>query len=168
MTTHYISWWNLENLFDEKDAPTSRRPEDLARKIKADLKHWTLEVLAKKIENLAHVISQINGGQGPDILGVCEIENAHVLSRLVESLDTERNYGLIHHNMGDKRGIDVAFIYDKDKYEFKDQEFFFHTVIKRYPTREIVQATLISKATGNELILIGNHWPSRSGGQFES
>ena len=168
MTTHYISWWNLENLFDEKDAPTTRRPEDLARKIKADLKHWTPEVLAKKIENLAHVISQINGGQGPDILGVCEIENAHVLSRLVESLDTDRNYGLIHHNMGDKRGIDVAFIYDKDKYEFKDQEFFFHTVIKRYPTREIVQATLISKASGNELILIGNHWPSRSGGQFES
>ena len=168
MTPHYISWWNLENLFDEKDAPLERRPADLARKIKADLKHWTPDVLAKKIENLAKVISQINDGNGPDILGVCEVENAHVLKLLLTAIDTGRNYDLIHHNMSDKRGIDVAFIYDKDKYEFKSEEFFHHTVVKRYPTREIVQATLISKETNNEIILVGNHWPSRSAGQFES
>jgi len=168
MTPHYISWWNLENLFDEKDAPLERRPADLARKIKADLKHWTRDVLAKKIENLAKVISQINDGNGPDILGVCEVENAHVLKLLLNAIDTGRNYDLIHHNMSDKRGIDVAFIYDKDKYEFRSEEFFHHTVVKRYPTREIVQATLTSKATNNEIILVGNHWPSRSAGQFES
>jgi len=168
MTPHYISWWNLENLFDEKDAPLERRPADLARKIKADLKHWTPDVLAKKIENLAKVISQINDGNGPDILGVCEVENAHVLKLLLNAIDTGKNYDLIHHNMSDKRGIDVAFIYDKDKYEFKSEEFFHHTVVKRYPTREIVQATLISKATNNEIILVGDHWPSRSAGQFES
>ena len=168
MTSHHIAWWNLENLFDERDAPTTRRPESLARKIKADLKEWTPEVLAKKIEQLAWAISQMNDGKGPDILGVCEIENDHVLNALKDKIDSSRNYGLIHHDMSDKRGIDVAFIYDKDKYDYNEEEFFNHTVIKRYPTREIVQATLISKETGNELILVGNHWPSRSGGQYES
>lgn len=168
MTSHYISWWNLENLFDVKDAPTSRRPDDLARKIKADLKNWTADVLSKKIEKLAWVISQMNGNTGPDIMGVCEVENIHVLQLLLDALETSRNYGLIHHDMGDKRGIDVAFIYDKDKFDFNSDEFFHHTVVKRYPTREIVQATVVSKDTSNEIILIGNHWPSRSAGQYES
>ncbi|MEQ9466123.1 MAG: hypothetical protein RLN88_01855 [Ekhidna sp.] len=168
MITHYISWWNLENLFDEQNAPFSRRPEDLARKIKADLKNWTPEVLAKKIEKLAWVISQMNDGDGPDILGVCEVENAHVLNLLKSQINSTRDYRLIHHDMSDNRGIDVAFIYDHNKYEFLENEFFNHTVVKRYPTREIVQATVKSRATGNELILVGNHWPSRSGGQYES
>lgn len=168
MHTHYISWWNLENLFDEKDAPLIRRPDDLKRKIQADLKDWTPEVLNRKIEQLASVINQMNNGLGPDILGVCEVENAHVLNLLISSLHSGRNYGLIHHDMGDKRGIDVAFIYDKNKYSFNSDEFFHHTVVKRYPTREIVQATVVSQATGNEIILVGNHWPSRSGGQYES
>ncbi len=168
MTSNHIAWWNLENLFDERDAPMTRRPESLARKIKADLKSWTPEVLAKKIDQLSWAISQMNEGNGPDILGVCEIENDHVLKALKDKIQTSRNYDLIHHDMSDKRGIDVAFIYDKDKYDHNPDEFFNHTVIKRYPTREIVQATLVSKVTGNELILLGNHWPSRSGGQYES
>ena len=168
MTHHHIAWWNLENLFDERDAPATRRPESLARKIKADLKNWTPDVVAKKIEKLAWTISQMNDGNGPDIIGVCEIENDHVLHALKDKIETTKNYGLIHHDMSDKRGIDVAFIYDKDKFEYNSEEFFNHTVIKRYPTREIVQATLKSKSTGNDLILMGNHWPSRSGGQYES
>lgn len=168
MKSHYISWWNLENLFDEKDAPIERRSESLKRKIKADLKNWTPEVLDKKIENLASVIRQMNDGNGPDILGVCEVENAHVLNLLIGKIDTDVSYGVIHHNMKDQRGIDVAFIYNKDKYSFNEEEFFHHEVIKRYPTREIVQATLLVKETGTELVLVGNHWPSRSGGQFES
>ncbi|MEO1253740.1 MAG: endonuclease/exonuclease/phosphatase family protein [Bacteroidota bacterium] len=168
MKRHHIAWWNVENLFDEKDAPPSRRSASLARKIKADLKKWTPEILEKKIERLAWVISQMNEGNGPDILGICEVENDHVLNALKDKIGSSRNYDLIHHDMSDKRGIDVAFIYDKDRYEFNENEFFNHTVIKRYPTREIVQATLKIKSTSNELILIGNHWPSRSGGQYES
>ena len=168
MENHHISWWNVENLFDVRDAPIERRPEDLKRKIKADLTKWTSTVLNRKIKNLSWVINQINNGEGPDILGVCEVENAHVLQLLIDKLDTGKNYGLIHHNMKDLRGIDVAFLYNKDKYEFIKNEFFHHTVVKRYPTREIVQATLKIKSTGTELILVGNHWPSRSAGQYES
>lgn len=167
MTNHYITWWNVENLFDERDAPAERRPEDLKRKIHADLKNWTSEVLERKLNQLASVINQVNEGRGPDVLGLCEVENAHVLHRLIEKVGVDRNYKLIHHDMSDNRGIDVAFIYDGNKYEYIPDSFFHYPVIKRYPTREIVQAGL-KTAKGNELVLLGNHWPSRSAGQLES
>ncbi|MCK5276986.1 MAG: hypothetical protein KAI99_12705, partial [Cyclobacteriaceae bacterium] len=168
MTNHYITWWNVENLFDVKDAPLDRRPEELRRKIKADLNDWTADVLDKKTTNLASVISQMNDGQGPDILGVCEVENRFVLEQLQGKVNVpNRNYQVIHHDMSDKRGIDVAFIYDSNKYNANSNEFFHHTIIKRYPTRELVQTTLQTQK-GNDLILVGNHWPSRSGGQYGS
>lgn len=168
MVKHFIAWWNVENLFDEKDAPLERRPEDLKRKIKADLSDWTLAVLNKKIENLSSIICQMNNQQGPDVLGVCEIENKHVLELLVAKLSLPgRDYDIIHSDSPDNRGIDVAFIYDKNKYVFNVNEFFEHPIVKRYATREIIQATL-KTSKGNELVLVGNHWPSRSAGQYES
>ena len=168
MEKHFIAWWNVENLFDEKDAPPERRPEDLRRKIIADLSDWTPDVLNRKIHNLASVISQMNDNQGPDILGVCEIENKHVLELLVGQLNLPgRDFEIIHSDSSDNRGIDVAFVYDRNKYDYNSDEFFQHTIIKRYATREIIQATVKTKK-GNEIILVGNHWPSRSAGQYES
>ena len=38
MTQHYISWWNLENLFDIENS--TDRPERLAKSIKNELKKW--------------------------------------------------------------------------------------------------------------------------------
>lgn len=168
MTTHYITWWNVENLFDIKDAPLERRPEAIKRKIKADLSDWTQDVLDKKVSNLAEIIGKINNGEGPDILGVGEIENKHVLELLVQQINLpNRDYQIIHHDMSDYRGIDVAFIYDAHKYAYDPANFFHHEIIKRYPTRELVQATLTT-AQGNEIILVGNHWPARSSGQYKS
>jgi len=168
MKKHFIAWWNVENLFDEKNAPLERRPEDLKRKIFADLSDWTADVLDKKLNNLAWVIRQMNVNQGPDILGVCEVENKYVLEQLVGKLGLPgRKYDIIHSDTSDNRGIDVAFIYDKNKYGFNPDEFFQHTIVKRYATREIVQVTMIT-SKGNEIVLLGNHWPSRSAGQYES
>ncbi|MFZ5939826.1 MAG: endonuclease/exonuclease/phosphatase family protein [Bacteroidota bacterium] len=168
MEKHFIAWWNVENLFDEKDAPPDRRPDDVKRKIIADLSDWTPAVLDRKLQNLAGIITQMNSGLGPDILGVCEVENRYVLELLTGKLNLpQRRYGIIHANLSDNRGIDVAFIYDQARYTFNPNEFFQHTIVKRYATREIIQATLVT-AKGNELILLGNHWPSRSAGQYES
>lgn len=168
MKKHFIAWWNVENLFDEKDAPLQRRPESIKRKIKADLSNWTADVLDRKLMNLASVIVQMNGNQGPDILGICEIENRHVLELLIQKLNLpSRNYDIIHADGTDNRGIDVAFIYDRSKYTYNANEFFQHAILKRYATREIIQTTLRTEK-GNELVLVGNHWPSRSAGQYES
>ena len=167
MTNHFIAWWNLENLFDVEDAPLARRPAYLAKTLAGELKGGDQAVLDQKIVQLAWVIEQMSGGDGPDILGVCEVENKYVLDLLVAALiGLGRNYQVIHHDTSDNRGIDVAFIYDTDIYGF-DGTIYHYEVMKRYATRDIVQATLTT-AKGNEIILIGNHWPSRSGGEHKS
>ncbi len=39
---------------------------------------WTEDRLDKKMYNLARVIRLMNDGKGPDLLGVCEVENQNV------------------------------------------------------------------------------------------
>ena len=38
---YYVAWWNLENLFDEENAPPDRRSEKVLRAIKNDIAGWT-------------------------------------------------------------------------------------------------------------------------------
>ncbi len=164
MKEYYISWWNLENLFDTFDCPT--RPAWLQSALKNELKGWDQNVLDQKIGQLAKIIKQMNDGTGPDLLGVCEVENKRVLDLLVNSLTSlGRNYQVAHHDASDQRGIDVAFIYDGNL--FTSHEQFFYVVLKRTATRDIFQLNLKTVA-GKTLIIIGNHWPSRSGGELES
>jgi len=44
--------------------------------IKNDIAGWTPRLLDRKIDHLASVIAAMHTGQGPDLLGVCEIETA--------------------------------------------------------------------------------------------
>lgn len=165
MNEYYIVWWNLENLFDVENS--AQRPEWLKRHLKKELHGWDQEILDKKIQQLSRIIMKMNDGEGPEILGVCEVENEPVLHQLLESLSPlGRNYNIAHHDTSDKRGIDVAFIYDGDKFEFERQ--FFHIILKRTATRDLFQVNLRCKSSGRDLILIGNHWPSRRGGVFFS
>ena len=47
------------------------------------------------------------------------------------------------------------------------EEDFHYVVLKRNATRDIYQVNFRT-AAGNPLILIGNHWPSRSSGELET
>jgi hypothetical protein len=110
---YYVAWWNLENLFDEENSP--RRTEKVARVIRNDIAGWTPALRDRKIDQLASVIAQMNGGTGPDLLGVCEVENRFVLDLLadaVRGLLPGRAYSVVHADTDDARGIDVAFLYD--------------------------------------------------------
>jgi hypothetical protein len=162
--THYLAFWNVENLFDTVDSPV--RPEWLQKTLARELEGWDSEILDRKIGQLSFIIRQMNGGTGPDVLGLCEVENGPVLEKLVQGLaPLGRQYEIAHHDTSDKRGIDIAFIYDSNK--FTAQEQFFHVIIKRSATRDIFQVNFETSG-GRELIAIGNHWPSRSGGELES
>src|SRR5215216_465145 len=68
----FIGSWNLENLFDTKDDPSVKGDEEYTPE---SAKHWTKERLDIKLTNLAKVISKMNDGKGPDVLGLCEVEN---------------------------------------------------------------------------------------------
>ena len=162
---YYFAWWNVENLFDVENY--ENRSDKLKRTIKNELKGWSEEVLDKKLTQLADIIHSMNHGKGPDLLGVCEVENDNVLKKLVAKINgSERNYQLAHHDCEDKRGVDVAFIYDGNIFE-KGLDFS-HVIMKRVATRDIYQVNFKIKKSGKEIIVIGNHWPARSGGVLES
>ena len=164
--SYCVAFWNVENLFDIEGSP--RREERLARALAGELRGWDQRLLDRKIAQLARIIGQMNGGAGPDILGVCEVENEHVLGLLADALagPLNRRYVVSHADTGDGRGIDVAFLLDADKFE--PAERFSHIILRRNATRDIFQVNVRIRASGRDLILVGNHWPSRSGGQLES
>lgn len=166
---HFVAFWNLENLFAPEDY-TDREPW-IAKRLASDLKGWTQQLFETKINQLTSIIRQMNDNQGPDILGVCEVENAYVLQELATQLNGQlntRNYMLAHFDSSrDHRGIDTAFVYDSKKYIVDPGTIFSHFVLRRTGTRDITQVTFKTNQ-GNELIALCNHWPSRSGGNYES
>ncbi|MCK4762484.1 MAG: endonuclease/exonuclease/phosphatase [Candidatus Aminicenantes bacterium] len=166
MKEYYAAFWNLENLFDVEDSP--RRSDKLQRTLKGELTGWTRDVLNKKIEQLAAIIKQMNDGAGPDLMGVCEVENDFVLRLLIDALaPLGRNYDIAHEDMSDRRGIDVGFFYDADLFFTNPEEWFSHYIVKRSATRDIFQVNFRT-GSDNLLVVVGNHWPSRSGGQYQT
>ena len=165
MQPSFCAFWNVENLLDIQDSP--RRSEKLQRALNYELQNWTADLLQQKIRQLAAVIMQMNEGRGPDLLGLCEVENQAVLQQLVQAVDLpSRQYKIAHADTADHRGIDVAFLYDSTQFEAGEQ--FSHCIVKRSATRDLFQVNFQTRAEGKLLVVIGNHWPSRLGGQYES
>lgn len=169
MPRHFVAFWNLENLFAPEGHP--QREPWLAAKLAADLAGWSQSLFETKLGRLSSIVAQMNGNQGPDILGVCEVENAFVLEELAQRLDAAlpgRDYGVAHADSTlDQRGIDTAFLFDRAKYSFDPNALFSHFVLRRTGTRDITQVTFTT-ALRRELVMLCNHWPSRSGGTHES
>lgn len=169
MAEHYLAFWNVENLFGPEDHPP--RIPWIADRVARDLEGWTEALYRQKLSQLAAIIARMNVGAGPDILAVCEVEDRFVLEDLVGEVEArlpERRYAIVHaDNSFDRRGIDTAFLHDAARYSVDPALIFNHFVIRRTGTRDITQATFRT-ALGRDLIVMCNHWPSRSGGAAES
>ena len=161
-----VAWWNLENLFDRENAPS--RDPILAHTLASELRGWTAAVRDQKLEQLATIIRQLFGGAGPDLLGVCEVENEAVLGLLAQRINNlqGRDYVVLNHASPDARGIDTSFIYDRNLLQHAGEDH--QVVVKRSATRDIFWAEFNLTATGNVFVVVANHWPSRSGGQYAS
>lgn len=157
-----VAFWNLQNLFDTTASP-----------IAADLEFtpeqgWTPEVFDVKVAHLAQVIRQMHGGTGPDLLGLCEVENKGVVERLLAEIGRPE-LRVAHVESPDIRGIDCSLVYSSDRFDDPTPEDMQgHLVHFRYPTRDIFQVRLTLKGGGPELNVLVNHWPSRGAGQYET
>ena len=161
-----IAFYNCENLFDyEHDS--LKRDYDFTPDGRY---HWTSYKYWTKQKHLAKTISAIGGWEAPEIVGLAEVENLHVLINLAYNTNLKRHhYNIIHHESPDRRGIDVAMIYRPDKVEIIEEKaipvyFPFDTATR---TRDIlfVKARILFQDT---VIILFNHWPSRWGGQFQT
>ena len=106
----------------------------------------------------------------PAIIGVAEVENRGVLEDLVKSKHLlKNNYGIIHYDSPDKRGIDVALLYQKKYFNPVFHEVFNPNIYRGNRKVFTRDQLLVSGYLDDEFIhLIVNHWPSRSGGEAKS
>lgn len=168
-TIRTIAFYNLENLFDTINDTSINDEASPIMNLKANIS----KVYWDKIDKLGSTIAQIGldkAKTSPAIIGVSEVENLSVLEDLVKSKHlTKQHYGIIHYNSSDKRGIDVALLYQKRYFKPVYHEAFNPNIYRdgyKVYTRDQL---LVSGYLDDELIhLIVNHWPSRSGGEAKS
>ena len=162
-----VAFYNVENLFDTIDDPNNSWDE--ARTPNGEDK-WTDKKYNIKLNNLSELIPKIGfdvTNSHPAIVGLCEVENKQVLIDLISTGKMkDLNYGIIHYDSRDWRGIDVALLFDTNK--------FIPRKAKTYPlkveyrgspsfSRDIlVVFGFLDKEPINFII---NHWPSRGGGK---
>lgn len=105
-------FYNVENLFDTEDDPKTKDEDFLP----GGMKKWTDYKLFTKASSIAKVIIAAGEGRPVELIGVCEVENAKVLQVLLKSTPLAKDdYGFIHYDSNDPRGIDQALIYYKPR-----------------------------------------------------
>lgn len=161
--TLFVAFWNLENLFDTVDDPTKDDEEFLP----SGSREWTQQRFDKKIFNLSRVIRSMNGNRGPDLLGVCEVENKNVLDSLIKKYLSDLNYEIVHIESPDNRGIDVALLFRNGMFKVKEITVDTVHLSDGWPTRSVLGVHL-QNIFKKDFTVFVNHWPSRSGGEEKS
>ena len=170
-----VMFYNVENLFDTVHEKGKRdwdfvpfsHPGKKAGCAQVKSKYyrqrcfetdWNEQKLATKLAQISQVVLQEGR---PDILGLCEVENASVLKRLATQLGYS-HYLITKGN--DPRGIDVALLYNGDDKRFTYQKHRSYRLRTgrhlQNPTRDMLEVEF-SLARGNErLVVYVMHWPS--------
>jgi len=159
-------FYNVENYFDCED-DTLKRDEDFLPEGK---KHWTKSRLYSKTNNICKAIVAVGGWQAPGIIGLAEIENAHVLHILSRySLLDNLNYRFIHKESPDRRGVDVALMFLPEVFRPVDTSFFQINFPDKpeKKTRDLLFVKGIVKDIDTLSVFIC-HWSSRLGGKKAS
>lgn len=161
-----IAFYNTENLYDTIDDKKVADEEFLPNgKMK-----WTKERYTQKLANLSKVILAVGNGNGPEIIGLCEVENKGVLVDLTKKTPMKKQkYSIVHYDSPDGRGIDVALLYKASAFRVLESKPFQVPLVSDTlpPTRNILYVKgILGKS--DTLCLFVNHWPSRRGGTDES
>jgi endonuclease/exonuclease/phosphatase family metal-dependent hydrolase len=144
--------WNVENLFDDKDD---------GRKGPGDREYDPLfannpELLRLKLSKLSEALVKMNGGRGPDILAVVEVESVRAAELLQKALNDRLERGLHYKNVLMK--------------EVAGGRHIAPAILTRLPVdrgrtkllgkrQRILQGVVT--VNGHDLYVIASHWASR-------
>ncbi|GAB1856070.1 endonuclease [Flavobacteriaceae bacterium MHTCC 0001] len=168
---HTVAFYNLENLFDTINDPLKLDEYSPIMELKTN-RHTAYH---QKVKNMARVISEIGkdmSSNSPAILGICEVENRVVLEDVInDTALIDKDYGIIHFDSPDARGIDVGLLYQKNIFtptNFKTYELKIYDDQngKRISTRD--QLVVSGVLEDDAIHFVVNHWPSRRGGEARS
>jgi predicted extracellular nuclease len=165
-----VAFYNVENLFDTVNDPKTF-DDDFTTKGR---NKWNNKRYTDKIKKLSGVISKLGKERSyfsPAIVGLVEVENAKVISDLINSSSLKKHhYGFVHYNSPDERGIDVALLYNKRLFKLLESEHFPLYLEDDYGDRDYTRDILVvkGKLKGELVHILVNHWPSRREGVEKS
>lgn len=157
-----IMFWNVENYFDTFNNPNREDGEYTI----SGAKRWSYKKFIKKRDDISKTILSVKDREGkyPAIIGLCEVENRFVLNELIYKTPLSKiGYRIIHRDSPDRRGIDVALLYNPRDYLPLENRYI-------YPKENIKsREVLLSKGLINNgldtIYIFVNHWPSKIGGE---
>ena len=111
-----VGFYNVENLFDTQHDPGKNDHEFLP----TGSYQWTEQKYTAKLHNIAQVLSELctefgnkKNPAGAAVIGLSEVENSRALEDLLrEPALAARGYRYVHFDGPDRRGIDVALLYN--------------------------------------------------------
>ena len=165
-----VAFYNLENLFDTVDDPDNNGDNEF---LPDGPYNWTETKYRQKLHNMAVVLSKLGREYtpyGPAAIAVSEIENKKVLDDLVKEPELkEMGLRVLHHSSPDRRGIDVALLYNPRLFRLDGYKAFKYIPPESFPTYVTRDELLVTGTMAGEKvhILIG-HWPSKYGGDTSS
>jgi hypothetical protein len=165
-----IVFYNLENFFDTYDDPNTLDDDYTPQGIM----HWIRKRYFSKAAKIGKVIRKTGikeTGRLPFLIGVAEVENKIVLRDIIHSRSLKNEkYDFVHYESSDKRGMDVALIYNTKYFSLTESQVFpvelFNHKGEAYKTRDILYCR--GKINQQLIHVFINHWPSRREGELES
>lgn len=150
-----LACWNVENFFDVRDDTLTRDEEFTPQ----GENHWTWRRFADKRDKIYKTIAAMDY---PAVVGLVEVENAEVLRQLCMGTPLRRKqYGFVHYDSPDPRGIDCALLYRSDAFRLLESR---PLPLLHQPTRDVLLATGVLPQ-GDTLCLLALHAPSKRGGE---
>lgn len=158
-----VGFYNLENLFDTIHDDGKNDYEYLPN----GAMKWSAMKYVAKLKNMATVLSEMGTDKLPNIgasvIGVSEVENARVLTDLVNQPPLkERGMQFVHIEGPDLRGVDCALLYNPRF--FTPEKSFLQPYVyepKDSTNRTRGFLTIQGKMAGDDVTFIVCHWPSR-------
>ena len=153
-----LVWYNVENLFYPDDDSTAGDDEFTPQ----GLRHWTWSRYRDKLTALAKVIIATGRGDAPELVALCEVENALVLAELcTHPILAPYHYSYLHRESHDHRGMDVACLIRPGCFESVTWETLPFT-LPVSETRDLMHISLDWGADTLDLFLV--HLLSKYGG----
>ncbi|MEZ5009102.1 MAG: hypothetical protein R2753_13205 [Chitinophagales bacterium] len=159
-------FYNVENLFDTQD-DTLKADEEF---LPWGMKGWKTERYEDKLKKIFKVMVNVGGWELPELIGLCEIENRFVMEELLRKTPLSRgNYGIVHEESPDARGIDLGLLYRKEAFlPLKHDVIRINFPFDEYKTRDILHVEGLINNKQDSLHIFLCHFPSRRGGQVAS
>ena len=154
-----VAFYNLENIFDTQHDEGKNDYEFLP----TGSYHWDENKYTNKLQNMSRALADIGTDKvpaGAAVIGVSEVENAHVLDDLTAQ-PALKNRGIryIHIEGPDKRGVDCALLYNPRM--FTPKKWFLQPYV--YENGDTTRATrgfltVQGEMAGEPLTVIVCHW----------